>query len=156
MPVTNATADSAGVVTATVTRTELGLSDLDLAGAAYSIRADSLLPGAIGWRREYARSPYVDGAIEIGAVKDIAGGSIVVDVAASTHTGLRTAIDTLLDAFTEQRSYTLTVTWDSASWAWTCRRADYSVAFDAEFEIGRVAAVTLSFPRSPTPAAGPF
>lgn len=145
---------------ASVTRTELSLGDLDLINPlseapVYDIMADSFDAGRVTWRRDTVTSPYVAGAYEVGAVKDEVDASLVVRVKGTDHTTLQTHVGALIEAFS-QSTYTLTLELDSVEWAWTCKRADYALAYDLPMRRRHIARVVLAFPRSPIPAAGPY
>lgn len=141
---------------ATISRTELGLSTLSLMDDTFDIiNEPGFDAGRQTWRRELATSPFVAGALEVGAVRDQALGALVMRVKGATHAALQSSISTLVSAFT-QSEYTLTVTYDSTSYAWTCQRADYQLGFDQAMRIGFVARVAFTYPRSPVPVSGPI
>jgi hypothetical protein len=139
-------------VTASITSTP----NITLIGTStYDIIADSLTSGQVRWRRDTATSPFVHGAVEVGAVKDEPEGAMVVRVVAATQGALQTAIDNLLDAVS-LASWTLSVSLDGTAYTWTCGRASYTVTFDFAFHRGKTARVALTFPRHPVPTAGPI
>lgn len=142
-------------VTATVTRTELGLAALALQDATYGIIQDSLDLGQVAWRRELATSPFAAGALEVGAVQEQGSGSLLVKVTGSSHSDLQSKVSTLVSAF-KQASYTLTVNFDATAYAWSCQRADYSLTFDVPMRQRYIARVALTFPRSPIASSGPI
>lgn len=144
------------VVAAYVTRPEVGGGNLTLTDpGTYKIRAEGLDIGVVDWRRQLAVSPFVRGAIEVAAIEDQVGASMVVDVTATAQSTLQTRVTTLLAAF-KQSTYELHISMDGTDWAWKCMRASYSVAFSQHLPYNKFAAVTLQFPRSPVPVAGPF
>lgn len=116
-------------------------------------------PGTVSWRREMVTSPYVHGAFEAGAVKDIVQASVELNIFAATQTALQTAETNLINAFS-QSTYTLTLGVDGTNYAWTCLRADYHVRFDAlrTFnDSGRKwSRGSFAFPRQPVGTSGPY
>lgn len=116
-------------------------------------------PGTVSWRREMVTSPYVHGAFEAGAVKDIVQASAVINIFAATQAALQTAETNLINAFS-QATYTMTLGVDGTNYAWTCLRADYHVRPDAlrTFnDAGRKwSKGTFQFPRQPVATSGPF
>lgn len=147
------------VISVHVTRTELALANLTLTDFAggYDVLEGSLAAGLVSWRRKLAESPFVHGAYEVGAVKDLVdGGTLGVDVVATTQAIIQTRVTTLLAAFS-QSTYQLHVTLDGVAWAWTCMRADYSVGVASDdIRFGLAAPVTLRFPRQPVAVSGPY
>lgn len=143
-------------VSVSVSRTELSLSALDISAAPFEV-LEGLDAGVVTWRREYARSPDVHGAVLISAVKDLVeGGRLEVDVSGASQAAVRTNVATLLAAFS-QWSYTLQVSLDGTTWSWACMPADYSVGVvDAATVFGLVCPVRLVFPRQPIPVSGPY
>lgn len=147
------------VVTVFVTRGELALADLQLVDHAngYEVVDGSLNAGQVSWRRSLVRSPFVEGAYETNAVRELVeGATVAVDVNGPDQTTIRTRVAALIAAFT-QSTYELHVTLDGIAWAWTCMRADYSVGVVSDdIVFGLAAPVVLQFPRQPVPVAGPY
>ena len=138
-----------------VTRTELGLTNLQLNEDPYKVSANDFNPGSVVFRRETAKSPYVDGGIVTGAVKDLVEGGINIDVSGADHSALRTNLDTLITAVTEQRYFDLYFTVNGAEYAWKCDRADYATGFVHERLHAIYLPVAITFTRAPTPVSGP-
>jgi hypothetical protein len=136
--------------TVQVTRTLLALSNLNINDeGTYFLLEDGLEPGGVTWRRDEVESKYTDGSYEVGAVKEDARASYGVAVKAATQTALHTAVAAIVAAFT-QRTFTLQVTIDSISTAYTCKRANYEVSWegpwiDDAFE--PIAVIAFSFDR---------
>lgn len=146
-------------VTATITRTELGLPDLSLIDpGTYEIPAGGLRPGAVPNELETATSPYVSGALLVARRKALVPASIVVDVEATTHAALRDRVAAIRSAF-DQRSYQLSAVLDGTAWTWSCLPF---TSFEAptfaspQFEAGFIAQVAIAFSRQPVPIAGPL
>lgn len=144
-------------VTATITRSELGLSDLALIDPG-TYEVVSVRPGVVANALETAESPYVSGALLVARRKPLVAASIVIDVEATSHADVRSRVSALRSAF-DQRSYQLSVPFDGAAWTWSCLPF---TSFEAPgfatpmFEAGFVAQVAITFPRQPVPIAGPL
>lgn len=139
----------------TVTRTELGLGDLEINDGTTYICTPKLDPGAVSYRREQVKSPFVDGTFTISRVKDQTEFQLVVDVLGSTHSAMQSAVGTLIDAMT-QDEFTLKVVIDGATYSWTCEAGDYAMGWsNAHFASTRTA-VAFTLPRKPVPASGPI
>lgn len=139
----------------TISRSELGLSDLELNDGTTYICTPEIEPGQITWRRERVQSPYVDGEFTVSRAKDDGEMRIIVDVLGATHSAIRTSIDTLIDAFT-QSTFTLTIAIGGTTYAWTGEAADYAMTWDHVRMIGERVAVGFQFPRKSAAAAGPY
>ena len=143
--------------TVQVTRTLLALSALNINDeGTYFLLEDGLDPGGVTWRRDEVESKYTDGSYEVGAVKEDAGASYGVAVKAATQTALHAAVLAIVNAFT-QRTFTLQVTIDSISTAYTCKRANYQVSWegpwiDDAFE--PIAVIAFTFDRRALQTAG--
>ena len=146
-------------VSASVTRAEMSLAPLSIEVAnQYRIMRSTLGPGAVSWRKQTATSPYVHGAILVGAVKDIGLATLGVRVMAPSDSTLWARVDTLVRAF-EQFTYDLSVTIDGSTFTWRCQPADYSVGDSGVFQefhlMSHQQEVRFTIPRHPTPVAGP-
>jgi hypothetical protein len=145
-------------VAVTITRTELSLATLTLTNpGTYDVRVSPVNLGQHQWRRQFVRSPYVEGATEVGRARDITYGDLVIDVQGASQAAIKTGLTALLAAF-HQSSYTLTVTVDGEAYAWSCLAADVEsvgiVSDDSVF--GLILPVALRFPRQPVATTGPF
>jgi hypothetical protein len=116
-------------------------------------------PGTVAWRRDMITAPYVHGAFEANAVKDIVQASVELNIFAASQAALKTAVTNLINAFS-QSTYTLTLGVDGESYAWTCLRADYHIRPDAlrtfDDSARKWMRGTFSFPRQPVAVTGPF
>lgn len=142
----------------TIGRAELSLATLTLTDpGTYDIDHDTLEPGVPTWIRQLVRSPYVEGATEVGATRDLGWGTARFVVQGSTHATIQTRLDTLVDAFF-QSSYTLSVVIDGTTYSWTCMRADcvgWGLVSDESF-FGLAMPVAFRWPRQPVPVSGPL
>lgn len=145
-------------ISAHVTRANLTspLADLSLNDDINYTFGKQLNVGRVAWRKETVTSPFIHGRVVVGEVMDAAEGSCVVYVHGGTHSALKTNLDTLLNAFTEQYEYVLKLMVEGQYYYWRCERADYEVGFMTETLKARHVPVMLSFFRRPIPDQGPF
>lgn len=141
-----------------VARAELSLSDLQLSDPSNGYEVFGVGPGALSWRRESVRSPYINGETLVGAVKDVMSASLGVRIRASSAATLDSRLDTVLDAF-GQFTYNVTVVIDGVSRTWKCEPADYSVSegeggFNKFNLMNKYHEVSFSIPRQPIPVSG--
>lgn len=146
------------LVVATVTRGNLETPrvPLDINDHVNFRLGRAMKVGEVVWRREAATSPYVHGSIPVHEVKEQVDASIEVHVLAETHEELNTNLATLLEAFTDQYTYELSLTVEGQEYRWRCDRADYQIAFATPTLNALVLPVSLAFTRHPIPAAGVF
>jgi len=122
--------------------------------------------GPSGWdagqvinSRIWATSGYVNGAVQVWSVEGEVAATLKVFVFETVEAGwgqLQTDLATLITAF-KQPSYTVTLTIDAATFAWSCTNADYAIdAFPKVAVLGLQLGVTFDIPRSPIPVSGPI
>lgn len=147
-------------VIATVTRPDLGLGALSLAGGSRSVPGYEIIawgPGGVAWRRNVAKNPFVSGEALISAVKDVRMLSLEVMVYGSGMNDLNSRMATLMAAF-EQFAYLTTVTVGGAPNGYNCEPADYSVGDNGQWNKFLLAQfmqnVNFTIPCSPIPAVG--
>lgn len=143
-------------VTATVT------GGITLTSAPYFIEgqesadASGIDPGQTQFSRVWATSAYVGGAVPVFVVPGIVQATLKMYVYDATQADIETDMDALVAALT-QASYTLSITVDGATYAWTCYCADYQPApFPIVAVLGLQWPITFDIPRSPYPVSGPF
>lgn len=141
-------------LTAIVTRTELGLGDLDLNDEVNFQFGRGIEVGRLTWRKDVVTSPYVHGRFPVREVKDAVESKITIYVLGTDHATLSTNIGVLIGAFTEQYQYELQIIVEGQSYSWLCERADYEVAFATETFNAIFVPVSLSFYRSPIQVSG--
>lgn len=140
---------------ALITRTSLGLGDLDINDHLNYACGVPLLGGEKRYRRNQATSAYQRGAVEISATLDDVIETVTVEVMGTSQSNLMANVTTLRDAFA-QGSYQLKLTINGVQHTWACKRADEQY----EISTGRLAARQLkwvfSVPRLPDAVAGAF
>lgn len=142
------------VVTVAVTRTLLGLADLNLMDHLNYMTSATFLGAGVTYRRQQIKSPYVEGAITVNRVRDQVQDTIAIDVLADTQTRFQSNIQTLQAAFA-QDSFQLKLTLDSVPWTWTCEASDYKMDWTVPRIHGLYGQVQYTLLRSPISVAGP-
>jgi hypothetical protein len=140
-----------------ITRTELGLGNLELEDPANGYQVVSFGPGATSWRRDTVNSPYVHGSTLINAVMDLQIAPLVVRVKGVTATQKESRLGVLIDALS-QFLYGIGSIIDGVSYVWICQPADYSIGDGGEFnkfhEKNLMTEVVFMIPRNPVPYQG--
>lgn len=150
------------VVAGSITRTELGMSvlNLNVAGVCQVVAYD---PGGVTKRRVVAKSPTVSGHAQTGSVADSRSIALTLRFFGATKAALDAQIQTYLNAF-EQFSYTLSIQLDDATVQWACDDAEYrpvSPDGDGVHKYGLMAPVrrqmyAFTIPTQPYPVAGVY
>ena len=150
-------------VTVNVTRTQLGLSDLNINdGVNYKISgADQFVQGAVTWERDTTRSPYVEGEFTTNRRRGNVQERLGIEVFKGNSAGisgqgkfaLEANIQQLIQAFT-QDAFVLNMTAASGTtwqneWHWACEAADYSVVITGPRLASQQALVTFTVIRNP-------
>lgn len=142
-------------VTAEVTRHELGLAPLALntANDPYEI-VQGFSPGGVSQRRIEVESPIVDSTFVVHSVKDRPEMEFGLYVVGDTYDQAVANADTLIEAFTGQVTYNLTVVIEGRTHEWRCQTADYELALRTAFVATQRLAVRFAVPRHPVPVQG--
>ncbi len=106
-------------------------------------------------KRVWADSAYVAGQQMVLATPDnstldlrlICDGTSLAD--AQTKAGL------IIAAITQQMTFEVSLTFDTATYAWNCYLGDYEIAFNQVHFFGYLLPLYVSMPRDPTPVSGP-
>jgi hypothetical protein len=140
-----------------VTREELGLGNLELQDPANGYEVVRFGPGAMAWNRQTVKSPFIHGEVLVGATMGLETAPLTVRVRASTAAALDSRLAVLLAAFS-QFAYFAGADINGQPYIWACQPADWSVGENGEFNkfhvMAKIAEVSLSIPRDPTPTAG--
>lgn len=141
---------------ATITRTELALSTLNLNSGGYKVIAWG--PGETIWRRSTVASAFIDGRFLVSAVKDQTSMLMAVRATGSSKADCMSKMGALIDAF-EQFTYTLSAVIDGTTFSYSCEPADWSWGDSGEFQKFHNEAykqeATFMIPRFPNQLAGP-
>lgn len=143
-------------LSAKVTRTDLGLGDLDINDSTnYRIAGPSVMEGTTSWERNQVSSPWVEGDITISRRRGNVTSQLAIYVNADTIGDMMSKTRTLVDAFTQNR-FTLQINMGTAVNQWDCEAADYTVQMDTAHVYNMYSVVTFSLQRKPIPVAGAF
>jgi hypothetical protein len=141
-------------ISAVINRDLLGLLPLELADGHPYLLATQFLGAAVTWDRQSVSSRWVDGDYTVSRRRANVSEQIGIEIATATMLELRTAMATLIDAFTQDH-FTLTVTVEGVVFAYDCEAGDYT---NAMWNTPRLAAsrgqVVFTVPRRPIAAAG--
>jgi cellobiose phosphorylase len=115
------------VLSATVSRTLLGLPDLEIGHGDRYYLSPQFLGANLQWTRQQAASPFMDGQVTTQRTRQNVTETVGVEIKADTAADLQAYTAELIQAFV-QDSFVLTVTADGATFAYRCEAADYQVA----------------------------
>lgn len=148
-------------LTASVTRTELGMPDLDLRSdvANFELLRDGWGPGSITWDRKKVTSPFVHGDFMVSARKEQMEAPLGFRVVGADRNTTLTRCGVLMDAFS-QSDYLVTFEIEGVTFSWSCQPADMVFGDSGYLQPFHLRAfkqeVHLSVPRYPIPVVGPF
>lgn len=139
-----------GLVISSCTMNSLQVHD----GTTYYIATFD--PGGQTWRREYARSPFMHGAVPIGQVKDIVEMTFGIYCCGSSIQAAQDAVDALIAAVYEFE-YTTTIVMGGDTRSWTCWAADAFPGLQEDDKVrGKKILTRLQVPRQAVPLTGGF
>ena len=139
-------------VAATVTRTDLGMSSLNINDHSNYILGTQILGGAVAWERNQVSSPWVDGDITVSRRRPNVQENIQVNILGTNQATMLTNIKTITEAFS-QNSFTLTVTMSGSVYQYSCEAADYTVEWSVKMHSNQCM-VSFMLPRKPIALAG--
>jgi hypothetical protein len=126
----------------------------DAAAADMSMQA-GIMPGQSATKYVWADSPYVAGQQLVLATPDISTLDLRLVIDGDSMLDAQTKIGPIITAIRQQLSYTVSVTFDAATYAWNCWSGDYEIAMNQLFMFGYLVPLYLTLPRDPTPVSGP-
>jgi hypothetical protein len=103
----------------------------------------------------WADSPYVEGKQLVLATPDNATLDLRLVIDGTSMADAQSKIGPIVNAIRQQLTYTVTMTIDTATYAWYCWTGDYLVAFNQLHLFGYLVPLYLTLPRNPRPALGP-
>ena len=137
-------------VRAWVSRSSLGLPDLDLSTGGYDVV--SLTSGGVTWRRTVVQGKYQRGRALVQAQQDTVTDTLVVRVSGTSGTQLENRCAVLRQAFS-QFSYTVATNIDGVVRTIECEPADMAIVGDdtrqKTLTYHLMREVSLSIPRDP-------
>lgn len=140
-------------LTATVTRTLLGLADLNINDHVNYYLSPQFLGGTTAWQRNQVTSPFIDGAVTTNRTLQMVTETLGIEVIGSSPTTLQTALAALIIAF-NQDSFILNISIGSANYQYRCEASDFQVLWTGPRMIAKQAQVLFQTPRQPVPLAG--
>jgi len=140
---------------AKVTRTALGLADLDINDHLNYSCGIPMLGGEKRWKRNSISSAYQRGEVENSATLGDVIETVTVEVKGSSYANMMANVATLREAF-GQGQYQLKLTIDGTQHTWACKRADEQYDIVSGRIASRQVKWTFSVPRLPDAVAGAF
>jgi hypothetical protein len=128
----------------------------DDAQAADMSQQAGITPAQSALKTVWADSPYVSGKQLVLATPDITTLDLRLVIDGDSMLDAQTKIAPIVNAIRNQLSFTVSVSFDAATYAWNCWTGDYLVAMNQLFMFGYLVPMYLTLPRDPTPAAGPI
>jgi hypothetical protein len=103
----------------------------------------------------WADSPYVAGKQLVLATPDNAMLDLRLVIDGTSMLDAQNKIGPIRDAIKKQINFTVSMTLDTATYAWSCYTGDYLVAFNQLHLFGYLVPMYVTMPRDPTPLLGP-
>lgn len=138
--------------TASVTRSLLGLGNLDINDHVSYVLSYGILGANTSWERNQVKSQWVDGDVTVSRRRGNVIEPMVFHVYGNDQSDLQSNISTLIDAFI-QDSFTMTIDLDGSTYQYSCESADHSVEWGYKMH-SAMTTVTFQVPRKPIALAG--
>jgi len=138
---------------ASVTRSSLGLGDLNIHDGVNYTMSSSIMSGSIAWQRNQVSSPYVDGDVTVTRRRPNISEQLPIYVYGADHAEVATNVATLLNAFL-QNSYNLGITVGNQLYQYQCEAADYQMDWNHARMHSTQTLVNLQVPRRPVAVSG--
>lgn len=142
-------------LTVTVTRTLLGLADLNINDHSVYALAPGTMGAQVTWNRTTVSSPYLDDAVTVNRMRGKVNEAVIIEVLGVDQAALASNVDALIKAFSQDH-YTLTIGIGSQTYAYRCEAADYQMTWTGPRFVARQVQVVFQVPRSPIPTQGPI
>lgn len=138
-----------------VTRTQLGLSELNLNDHVnYYVAQQQFMGGTMTWTKNQITSPYVDGATTVNRTRGQVTEPVTIEVLGTSDTVLQTNMATLINAFS-QDSYDLLIAIGAANYQYQCEAADVQQArWTVSGLLFKQQQIVFQVPRQPVPILG--
>jgi hypothetical protein len=137
----------------TLSRTLLGLGDLEINDHLNYAVGPQLLGGTVAWNRQKATSPFLDGEVTTQRSRQNVTEQVAVEVYAGDAAELKANTAALITAFC-QDSFVLTVTLEGTFYVYQCEAADVTIAWVGARMMAHQGQVTFAVPRQPVPLLG--
>lgn len=138
-----------------VTRTLLGLADLEVNDHVHSYVTPTFLGADRGWNRVAVTSPWLDGDVTVNRTRQKVTESLQLEVLGESLAEMDANALAILDAF-DQSDFTITVTVGGQAHTYECEAADRSVLWTGPRMISSQLQITFQVPRQPVPLAGAY
>lgn len=138
---------------ASVSRDLLGKAPLQINDHVRYYAAPQFLGGQVGWAKQQAGSPWLNGMRTVSAVMENVTETLTIEVKAETAVEVQTAMAELVQAF-QQDTYLLTVVEDGATYQYECDRAGYQIVWSGPRLVAKQGQVTFSVERQPVAVIG--
>jgi hypothetical protein len=126
----------------------------DDAGSADMSQQAGITPTQSATKYVWADSPYVAGQQLVLATPDNAVLDLRLIIDGDSMADAQAKIGPIVTAIRNQLSFTVSVSFDAATYAWNCWSGDYLIAMNQLFMFGYL--VPLYLTRDPTPVSGPI
>ena len=150
-----------------ITRSALGLANLpifvdpywpilgDNAEAADTSQHSGVVPTQSTTKYVWADSPFVAGKQLVLATPDNAILDLRLVIDGTSMADAQAKLVPIIRAIRNQVTFQVSITLDTATYAWNCYAGDYLVAINQLFMFGYLVPLYITLPRDPTPALGP-
>lgn len=138
---------------ASVTRSSLGLGDLDIHDGLNYVITNRLFGGSVSYQRNQVSSPYVDGDVTVTRRRPNVSENISIHVYGSDHASMATNVSALIAAFS-QDSFNIGVTVGNQLYQYQCEAADYQMEWDQAKMHSTQTTVNFQLPRRPAAVSG--
>ena len=140
-------------LSATVTRSALGLSVLNINDHKDYIISTTMLGGSVTWQKQQVSSPYVDGDITITRRRPTIVEPIEIYVYGNNGTDLTNNVAKLIEAFT-QDEFLMSIKINNSDRQYKCECSDYTIEYANTKYATNMTLVKFSTPRSPIATVG--
>ncbi len=118
-------------------------------------RSAGVTPALSTHKTQWADSPYVSGKQLVLATPDNSTLDLRLICDGTSMADAQTKAAAIITAVTQQMVFEVSLTYDTAVYAWTCYLGDYQVAFNQLHFFGYLLPLYVTLPRDPTPLSGP-
>lgn len=142
-------------LSASLTRPELGLDDLDINDHLNYYLSPNFMGGMVQWTRQQATSPFLDGAVTTYRSRQMVNENITLEVLGDTDAQMWDNVRALI-ACVCQSKYNLGLAVGSEVHQWMCEAADYQFNWNAPRIIANQVQLVINMPRQPVAIQGGF
>jgi hypothetical protein len=117
--------------------------------------SEGVMAGLSVHKQVWANSAYVAGQQLVLATPDNSTLDLRLLIDGDSQEDMQSKAATIIAAVTQQMTYEVSLTYDTAIYAWLCYTADYQVAFNQLGFFGNLLPLYITAMRDPTPLSGP-